>query len=321
MLALLLCGMAATARADGNAQPSDPTTEARLLYQRATELVNRAQWYEALSLFERSMTLRPHAVTAFNIAACERAVGRYTRALVQYRKLAAASGADAPPPALAAEIATRSSEVEAILVHATVRIDPAEAALGVDGRPLERVEGGALWAGIREPGAGQPTGGAFELIADPGAHLLTLTRPGYQPQVLRAQWSPGERPTLRLELTRLPARLHIASDRERAVVSLDGVDVGLAPLDLERPPGSYSVLVQKHGYHSYRTSVTLTAGQEASLRASLEFTRPQVWKKWWFWTSAGVVVAGVALGAYFGARASEPPQLDGGGLQWVAKVH
>ncbi len=304
----------------------DATHEARQLFQRAAELVRAAQWYEALGLFERSNRLRPHSITLFNVAACERALGHYTRARSLYDRISADVSEGAPAPALLAEVQLHARELDALLVHAKVHLDPRTAALTVDGRPLETrsLETSAspiLWAGLTEPGTGAlPPQPDFELVLDPGAHVITATRAGYSPALIRVSYVPGEQPTLPLELSRLPSRLDIASDRERAAVSIDGTDVGLVPLALTRPPGSYKVVVQKSGFVPYRTTVTLSGGEETALRANLEATRTPVWKKWWFWTATGVVLTGVALGAYFGARAAETPQPDGGGLQWVAKV-
>src|SRR5262245_55054923 len=63
------------------AAPEDPKVErARELYKSGIEDVKRERWSEALSAFESSAELRPHATTTFNIAACERALGHYTRA-------------------------------------------------------------------------------------------------------------------------------------------------------------------------------------------------------------------------------------------------
>src|SRR5689334_1403832 len=58
----------------------DPTTRARVEFVAATDHVKNARWGEALAAFERSAELRPHPLTTFNIGACERALGRYTRA-------------------------------------------------------------------------------------------------------------------------------------------------------------------------------------------------------------------------------------------------
>src|SRR5262245_30948761 len=57
------------------APPDDPKrTEARALYIKGVDLVEKAQWAEALAAFEASTKLYPHATTTFNVGACERAL-------------------------------------------------------------------------------------------------------------------------------------------------------------------------------------------------------------------------------------------------------
>ncbi len=299
---------------------NDPRlNEARQLFQSGTELVKAAQWYEALGAFERSNTLRPHPVTLFNLAACERALGRYTRARARFVEALAAN--PPVPPTLAEEMRTYLREVEGLLVHADVELDPADAAIAVDGRPIEVEVGHTVVAGLAEPGPGKPvTAAHFELIADPGAHLVVLARPGFNDVVVRVTWAPGSRPQLALRLDRLPATLHVSTNATRAAVTVDGVDVGVAPLDLSRPPGQYRVALRCNGMLPYLTNVTLAPGQELKLEGLMSPVRVSIAKKWWFWTSIGVVVTGVALAGYFGARAAETPQLDRGGLQWVVQL-
>ena len=82
VLLLLWLASAATARADE--APSEPTGVARQLFQKATQLVHAAQWYEALGLFERSNQLRPHPYTLFNIAVCYEKLGLPTDARAAY---------------------------------------------------------------------------------------------------------------------------------------------------------------------------------------------------------------------------------------------
>ena len=62
----------------------------------------------------------------------------------------------------------------------------------------------------------------------------------------------------------------------------------------------------------------MRAGEEAKLRANLEEKKTPIYKRWWFWTTAAVVLAGASVGTYFAAR--EPARLDGGGLGWTIKV-
>jgi len=311
----LLIALGGVARGDENAQ----LTEARQLFQSGTELVKVAQWYEALGAFERSNALRPHPVTLFNLAACERALGRYTRARARFVE---ALGAVPPvPPTLAEEMRTYLGEVEGLLVHADIELEPADAAIAVDGRPIQRQAGNTVVAGLADPGPGKPAPAAhFELIADPGPHLVVLSRPGFNDAVVRVTWAPGSRPTLALKLDRLPATLHVSTNATRAAVTVDGVDVGVAPLDVSRPPGQYRVALRCNGMLPYLTNVTLAPGQELKLEGLMSPLRVSIAKRWWFWASLGAVVTGVALAGYFGARAAETPQLDRGGLQWVVQL-
>src|SRR5262245_22360993 len=55
-------------------------SEARLLFNRGTALAKQGAWTDALEQFQHSERRRPHAVTTYDIAYCERALGRYTPA-------------------------------------------------------------------------------------------------------------------------------------------------------------------------------------------------------------------------------------------------
>jgi hypothetical protein len=169
------------------------------------------------------------------------------------------------------------------------------------------------------PGVGvPPPSGRFTLVLDPGSHVFTLARKGFADVALNKSFTPGARSQLKLQLDRLPATLHVAANRDGAIVSVDGRDVGAAPVDVERPAGSYQVTVDKPGYARYQARVAVRAGEAANLMAALELKKAPIYRRWWFWTAAAVVVAGVAAGTYFGTR--QPPALDGGGLQWTIKL-
>ncbi len=297
----------------------DAIAVARQHFVAGAELVRAAQWAEALLAFEKSHALRPHAVTLYNIGACERALGHYTRARAELQS--------ALQPTLPESLATESKafigEIDRLLAHIQVTLAPPDAALAVDGRPLEMSpeDPHTLTAGTLAPGPGQPPPAQpIQLVLNPGAHVLTLSRKGFTDVVLNRTFSPGGRDQLSLELERLPAHLRIESTLPNAVVRLDGVDIGVAPIEVMRPAGGHLLVVEKPGYLPYRAQLAVQPGEEANLRVTLEVAKRSLLRRWWFWTAAGAVLASASIGTYLIVRSTEVPPLDGGGLQWVAKV-
>jgi hypothetical protein len=312
------------------AAAAEPEIEqARALYLEGLRLVKLAQWSEALAAFERSSELRPHAMTIYNIGACERALGRYTRARQRFQDaLHRDRESSELPPSIVTEAGGFIAEINRLLVRITLQIEPAGAGLVVDGRPLvassETAARASFVAGIRAPGPGTPAPrGAFEVVVDPGPHVITLSRKGYSDVVVNRSFVPGQRVSLRLELERLPATIRVASNQRDALVSINGKDMGPVPLDVLRPAGAYRIEVSKPDFMRYRADVRVNPGQETIIRASLVREQPSIVEKWWFWTAAGVLVSGVAVSTYFLTR-SEPeperPPLDGGNLGWVAPI-
>jgi hypothetical protein len=308
-------------------EPDDPqTVRAREEFVSATNHVKLARWGDALAAFERSAALRPHALTTYNIGASERALGRYTRARRSLARALAqheASGGTELPASYAEEARAYLTEIDRLLARMRVTIAPRDAALTVDGRPVERVGTPTTYvAGLASPGTGQAVPDAsFDLLADPGAHVFTLSRRGFVDVVVNRTFGPGTAPELRLELDRMPAAVHIASNEPGAAVMVAGVDVGIAPVQLSRPAGRYEIAVQKPGFVGYRTAIDVRPGEQAALQANLSRETTPVYKRFWFWAVAGALVAGVAGGTYLLTRQDrERPPPDGGGLGYVVTV-
>jgi hypothetical protein len=338
LVALVLRAYPALAQAPSAAapsaveQPSEPAPSedpkilrARELYRAGVERVKLAQWAEALSAFEQSAALRPHATTTFNIAACERALGRYTRARAGFERALGQSGGSeaALAPSLVSEARAFVAEIDRLIARVSVTITPGGAAIAVDGRPL-RAAGSAggvpvLVAGLEAPGPGRmPPAARFRLLLDPGAHVITLSRKGYTDAVVNRSFAPGSSGELALALSELPATLRVSSNVRGAIVVVDGADMGPAPVDVLRPAGSYGVSVSKRGYETYEARVSVNAGEESRLRATLIEERTPITKRWWFWTGAVVVVAGGALATYALTRPEpEPPPYDSGSTGWL----
>ncbi|AKU94751.1 TonB-dependent receptor [Labilithrix luteola] len=319
-IALFVACSAHEARAD------DDADRARSAFTEGTVLVEKAQWAEALTAFERARAVRKHPVTTFNMAACERAMGHYTRARQLYLEALAEHEGGAKehrllPASLVSEAHAILGELDRMLVRFKLTVEPAESTLAIDGRPLFP-SGTDLVAGIRSPGPGEPAPrGTFTVVLDPGLHILMFSRRGFRDTTVSRSFSAGESGSLNFELSRLPATIKISASEPSALVAVNGVDVGPAPVDVLRPAGLYRVLVRRDGFVPYESQVTVEAGQEAAMRATLRRETPSVFSRWWFWTAAGCVVASAAATTYFLTR-PEPtrPDVGGGTLGWKAEV-
>src|SRR5438128_1604165 len=131
-LSLAVALVASTASRPGRAQAAGVATadtavaespeigQARALYLEGLKHVRDAQWGEALVAFQRSRTLRPHALTTYNIGACERALGHYTRARQELSRALAENSASALPADIVADATVFLEELERLLVHLTL---------------------------------------------------------------------------------------------------------------------------------------------------------------------------------------------------------
>ncbi len=298
--------LAHNARADE--EISSNTEEARAEFVHGVELAGKGLWGEALAAFEQSSKLRPHALTTYNIATCERALGSYTRARATYTRALdddAHTGGRELPSSYADEARTRRAEIDALLSHVNVTLEPADATIAIDGRPLTA-----------------DAGGRFELLADPGAHVITVARKGFATVAVNRTFAPASHTTLDLVMDRLPAILRVSALQPGAFVKLDGRDIGVVPIDTTRPAGSYALEVDAKGFLPYRTSLVLLPGEEANLRAPLSPKPKTLTQRWWFWPGVAVLAAtviGVGFGVFYATRTPPPP--DGGGLGWAAPTH
>ena len=307
---------------------AEPREEAREQFSTGADLVKAAKWSEALTAFERSFALMPHPATLFNIGACERALGSYARArrtLTRTRELDRAGTSGTLPESARGDVEAFLAEIAAILVTVDVHLDPPTATIAVDGRPLEPTTSVAiptLTAGLAAPGPGRaPPSGDFKLEVEPGAHVLVLSRPGFEDIVRRETFVKGAGASLDLVLARLDGALEVRADRAGSAVAVDGVDVGAAPVTVRRPAGRYHVAVRKTGFVSFETDAVLEPGGRVELSAPLAPEKTPITKTWWFWTVAGSVFALATVTTYFATRPDpERPAANGGGLGWVLRA-
>jgi hypothetical protein len=119
------------------------------------------------------------------------------------------------------------------------------------------------------------------------------------------------------------------------------LDGSAPPLDasgaLVLPVGDHTLEVEADGHRPLRRQLHVVGGEDESLdvlliplpTASSEGPKPDapasahtpVYKKWWLWTTIGVVVAGgIATGLVLGLRKSEPGEPSGGNTGTVLRL-
>jgi hypothetical protein len=317
---LALVAFAPSTRAD------DKEDEARRAFREGAALVEQTEWASAVAAFEKSLVARPHALTLYNIGVCQRFLGRYTLARETLRAaLKRADGTNELATLFVDQAKTYLTEIDAKLARLVVTVTPADTRIAVDGRPLTPLadHDGVFVAGIAEAGEPQSVGTAsFEVVVDPRPAVLTFVMPGYDTIEIRRDPKPGSREEVPVSMAEQPAQIKIASNVPKAIVRVDGVDVGLAPVVVTRPPGVRLESVTTDGYVPYESKVTLKPGQTFPLDAQLALEKQPLTKKWWFWTVAAAVVIGAGVTTYFIVRpAPTRPDPDAGGLGWVANVH
>src|SRR5690606_6796397 len=110
-----------------------------------------------------------------------------------------------------------------------------------------------------------------------------------------------------------------ASERD-AIVRVDEREVGLAPIEFQRPAGSYRLHVEKEEFEPYSAELQLEAGQRTELTAEMLPYEQPLHEKWWFWTAiGGAVTAGVVLTVVLTRPEPEPPPYQTGNTGWLVK--
>ncbi|TMQ17737.1 MAG: PEGA domain-containing protein [Deltaproteobacteria bacterium] len=108
-----------------------------------------------------------------------------------------------------------------------------------------------------------------------GEHIVQVKAPGFQPSERRVMVTAGGSQIVKFDLnTEAPGDqglLSVHSNLPRALVSIDGADVGTAPQEKRRvAPGEHAVLVRLEGYKQWEQKVLVPPGQTVTVQADLK---------------------------------------------------
>ena len=271
---------------------ADNTKEAGDRFDLGLEFFEAGDYAAALAEFEEAYRLAPHYAVLFNIGVTQKRLFQYGEAVRTLRRYLDAGGKDIPPERRTiveqelAEIRSLTAEVK-IVVNG-----PAGARIAIDG-----------------DGVGVAPLGDTVLVR-PGRHTLTATLGGYRTATETIQVVSGQSTAVELTLIAIPksAQLSISSQPGGAGVAIDGKRVGSSPWEGELPAGPHRVQVALEGYVAQERRVVLRPEQALPISFALQpVDRPNpIYKRWYFWAAASVLVAGGATTVYFLQRDPGP---------------
>lgn len=127
-------------------------------------------------------------------------------------------------------------------------------------------------ARVRTPGTLLSVHAGDQLFVLPGAHVVRAELDGYVPAQTNVVVTRGEQQaTVKLRLEKLPGRLIIDTGGVAAEVSVDGVEVGKAPGEIDVPAGVRTVTLRAPRYLDHVSTLTIEgAGVKQELKAQLQ---------------------------------------------------
>jgi len=167
--------------------------------------------------------------------------------------------------------------------YVTVKTDTSGASVYLDDREAGEV-GKTPWSHV------MPT----------GSHTLWIEKPGFVPIVKQFEVSVGEKKELDISLTRFDVgALVVKTNTDGAVVYVDNIKVGGAPLSSYLPVGNHSLRVEADKMKPYEAKVSIAGGKTTKVLVRMN---PKPSRTGAF-ISAGFTLALVAGGAIAGAKA------------------
>lgn len=257
------------------------------LKARGNDAMQKLDFPAALAAYQAALEKSPGDVTLlYNVGRAQEALGNKVAALdalLEFERKAPPE-IKAKVPLLAALLAELRARVGELSVRCTVDLPKATVLVG----DLAKLEG----CGVT-PAKVRVTLPAPRVEVD--VHLVS---DAYRAAIVRVPLE-GNAPPVDVELAAsakvTTGVLYVKASPASAIVSVDGAPKGTPPVEIVLPAGAHVVDVSAERHESAHVPLVIDAGGRKDLDLTLE-KKPSITSSWWFWTAAGVVVAGVATG-------------------------
>lgn len=274
-MALLICGTCLHARPLSAQALSD--SMAISFKERGDRAMDEGDYAAAAEAYRQGDQIQHHPTFDFNLARALQGQARFAEALDSLERF----GREASP-----ELLARVPGLDALMTQ--LRSNVGE--LILEGAPkAAKVRGNTRDLGEFVPGK--------RIRCNQGPLQLSITSEGYVPISRRVVITANEPTRLKISWVRVDDRatIRIAASVPAARLSIDGRPMGQTPFETKLVAGAHRLRLEHPDYASLETDIVLRARE--SRQVNLEMPRhAPLWSKWWFWTSAAAVAAGLVIG-------------------------
>ncbi|HMA94971.1 MAG TPA: PEGA domain-containing protein [Polyangiaceae bacterium] len=259
--------------------------------ERGDQAMDKGDFAAAAEAYRQGNQIQHHPAFDFNLARALQGLGRFAEALDSLERF----GREATP-----ELLARVPGFDAMLAELQGNVGE----LILDGVPkAAKVTGNARDLGEFEPGR--------RIRCNRGMLELSIVSEGYEPISRRVTIVAGKPTRVSVEWRRVDDRATIRIDASvpAARVSIDGRSMGQTPLEARLRSGSHHLRLDHPDCPALETDIVVRPRESRRLTIEMPHHAP-LWAKWWFWTSAaalaaGIVIAGVALSSSKPATAGD----------------
>lgn len=257
-------------------------------YDAARLLFADGDFAGALVKFERAYQQQPDERLLWNMAACEKSLRRYARALELLERYRS-EGEARMSAAHRAEVLAVIDSLQSLVTRVSLVVNEPDAAVYVDERRVGR----------------SPF--ARSIHVDAGSRRIRASKPGFVEQITTREFAGGEAVSLVLTLVPEPRDARITVVAAGSTISVDGNLVGQDRWEGSLAEGTHTLRVSAPDMVASTQEFVVEAGQPRTLYVQL--TRNESGGvPAWLWVGAGIVVTGgLAAGAYFLLREPTSP--------------
>ena len=240
-----------TPNAPAESAAAAATANARRHFHLGVKLYRDANYKGALAEFEAAYREKPSPSSLQNVALCLKALFRYAEAAATLRLLLGKHG-EALSAAERDAMAKTVVEFEGLVGQLVLQVEPAEAELSLDGRPIPREER------------------AHPIPLNVGEHTLVAEAPGFARHTEVVRVASQQERRLALRLRPVSGFLTVTANDPKAAIAIDD-----EPLAFHRwsgpvaPNVEHVVQIYREGFEPFEQSIHVEVGKSVELRGEL----------------------------------------------------